>query len=242
MTHIPRVVVTRAAGQASSLAHRIAAIGAVPVVVPVIATAPPLDDGAALRLAVEDLDERFDWVVLTSPTAAAVFASALGTSSCGARIAAVGPGTADAMVEHGLTVSLTPRRSMAEGLLDSMSELPPARVLLPQAAGARPVLAVGLAELGWDVTVVQAYRTMAVVPTDHERAEARSCDAIVFTSSSTVDAWMDSVAGADTPAVVVSIGPATSDTARLRGLAVTVEADPHTLDGVIAALELVLTR
>ena len=36
--------------------------------------------------------------------------------------------------------------------------------------------------------------------------------------------------------VVVSIGPATSDTARARGLRVDIEAVDHTIDGVVTAL------
>ena len=36
--------------------------------------------------------------------------------------------------------------------------------------------------------------------------------------------------------MVVSIGPITSATARERGLAVAAEADPHTIDGLVAAL------
>jgi uroporphyrinogen III methyltransferase/synthase len=35
---------------------------------------------------------------------------------------------------------------------------------------------------------------------------------------------------------VVSIGPITSEAARARGLRVDVEADPHTIDGLVEAL------
>ncbi len=66
-------------------------------------------------------------------------------------------------------------------------------------------------------------------------------DAITFTSSSTVDNLCD-VLGAvpDPQPVVVSIGPATSETARARGLRVDIEAADHTIDGVVTALLSVL--
>ena len=42
--------------------------------------------------------------------------------------------------------------------------------------------------------------------------------------------------------VVVTIGPITSATARERGLEVTAEADPHSLDGLVAAVSSQLAR
>jgi uroporphyrinogen-III synthase len=41
--------------------------------------------------------------------------------------------------------------------------------------------------------------------------------------------------------MVVSIGPITSGTARTRGLRVDVEADPHTIDGLVGAIRDALT-
>jgi uroporphyrinogen-III synthase len=62
-------------------------------------------------------------------------------------------------------------------------------------------------------------------------------DAIMFTSASTVEHWV-AAAGTDaTPPVVVTIGPVTSAAAAALGLAVTAEADPHTIDGLVAALQ-----
>ena len=62
-------------------------------------------------------------------------------------------------------------------------------------------------------------------------------DAITFTSSSTVANLCDALDRIPDPQpLVVSIGPVTSDTARARGLRVDVEADPHTIDGVVDAL------
>ena len=113
-------------------------------------------------------------------------------------------------------------------------------VLLARAAAARDVLPAGLGRKGYEVELLAVYRTEPA-PADPDalaRLRARGVDAITFTSSSTVDNFCDAV-GAPLPdpqPSVVSIGPVTSETARARGLCVDVEADPHTIDGLVEAL------
>ncbi len=69
------------------------------------------------------------------------------------------------------------------------------------------------------------------------RSGTSGIDAITFTSSSTVDNFCDAVGPLPDPRpAVISIGPVTSDTARARGLRVDVEADPHTIDGIVEAV------
>ncbi len=110
------------------------------------------------------------------------------------------------------------------------------RVLLPQAASARPVLADGLAARGWTVEVVHPYRTVPATPSSDVLAVAAKADAIAFTSASTVTAYLAAAGPAAVPPVVACIGPVTADTARAEGLTVTVTAAHHTLDGLVAAL------
>jgi uroporphyrinogen-III synthase len=62
-------------------------------------------------------------------------------------------------------------------------------------------------------------------------------DAITFTSSSTVDNFCDAIGRLPDPQpLVVSIGPVTSQTARDRGMRVNIEADPHTIGGLVTAV------
>src|SRR5206468_6116797 len=112
----------------------------------------------------------------------------------------------------------------------------PGTVLVPQAHDARPVLADGLRAKGWSVDVVEAYRTVPGRPSAAALTAAREADAITFTSSSTVTGYVD-VAGLDAvPAVVASIGPITTRTAKELGIDVTTEADPSTIDGLVEAV------
>lgn len=231
------VVVTRARAQASSLLARLRELGAATVEVPAIRIDDPADGGAALRAAVADLAAN-DWVVVTSPNGARrLLAECRDARAFGAaQVAAIGPGTADALREGNVEADLVPERFVAEGLLEVFPD-PPAgggRVLIARAAEARDVLPEGLRERGWDVTVVEAYRTVQGRPTDAELAAVAEADVVTFTSSSTVRNFL---AVCDTvPPVVACIGPVTADTAREHGLTVDVEADVHTIDGLLDAL------
>ena len=227
-----RVVVTRSRDQASALSAKLVAAGADVIELPTIAIVDPSDGGAALRDACARL-ATYDWVVFTSTnTVERVLAHLHDARAFGtARVAAVGDATAAALWRAGVVADLVPPRFVAEALVD---ELPdgPGRVLVPAAADARAVLADGLRAKGWTVDQVEAYRTVTPPSVDG----ALDAHAVTFTSSSTVTGFL-AVAGADRlPPIVASIGPVTSETCRANGIEVTVEADPSTIDGLVAAL------
>lgn len=234
-----KVIVTRPRHQSSVLADRLRAAGADAIVVPTIDIVDPLDGGAAMRAAIERLTT-YDWVVLTSANGASRFCAALhdGRDLAGVRIAAIGPGTAEALADHNLVADLVPDRFIAEALLEQFPS-PEAsgrgRVLLARAAVARDVLPDGLRARGWEVDVVDAYRTVPVAPDEHQRTRIAAADIVTFTSSSTVENWVAAF-GSVVPAVVACIGPITADTARASGLRVDVVADEHTIDGLVEAL------
>jgi len=231
------VAVTRARAQASSLVARLRELGAEAVEVPAIRIDDPADGGAGLR-AVADRLGTFDWVVLTSPNGAERLLAACRDARAfgSARVAAIGPGTADALRAGNVVADLVPERFVAEGLLEVFPD-PPAgggRVLIARAAEARDVLPEGLRSRGWEVDVVEAYRTVRGEPTDDELAAVAAADVVTFTSSSTVRNFL---AVSDVvPPVVACIGPVTADTARELGLTVDVEAAEHTIDGLLDAL------
>jgi uroporphyrinogen-III synthase len=234
-----RVVVTRPAHQASALAGPLRAVGAEPVVVPTIEITDAADGGAALAAAASDLSG-YDWVVLTSANGVERFCAALrdGRDLAGVRLAAIGPGTADALARHHLVADLVPERFVAESLLEAFPapEAGTGRVLLARAAVARDVLPDGLRAMGWDVDVVEAYRTVPVVPSPEDRELVGGADAVTFTSSSTVDQWVAAFGAEAVPPLVACIGPVTAATARAHGIQVDVEAEVHTIDGLVDAL------
>jgi uroporphyrinogen III methyltransferase/synthase len=231
-----RVVVTRARAQASTLVDKLSALGAETVELPTIEIAGPADGGESLAAAAARLGS-YEWVVFTSVNAVdRLFENVRDARAFGAaRVAAVGPGTAAALADRGVVADLQPATAVAAALVHAF----PAgagRVLVPQAAAARPVLAEGLRAKGWLVEVVEAYRTVPARPSDEALAAAAKADAIAFTSSSTVTSWL-ALAGVEAlPPVVACIGPVTAATAAEHGVPVSVVADEHTVDGLVAAL------
>lgn len=206
------MVVTRAEGQAEPLAGRLRALGCEVVLCPLIRI-EPLGDGA--------IDPApYDWVVVTSPNGAAELARRLAATP--RRIAAIGPGTADALRAHGLEPELVPAVSTQEGLLAALPQ-PAGRVLVAAAEGARRLLA---DELGADF--LPLYRTVELRPDTPPDG-----DVVVLASASAARAF--AATGAHIPAV--AIGPQTAATARERGIAVAAEAETHDLDGLVAAVE-----
>ena len=237
-----RVVVTRAREQASGLRDRLEALGAEVIELPSIAIEP-------LAIELPNLDA-YTWIVFTSPNGVdGFFERGLDVAGLDARalhrvkIAVIGPGTADALARRGVRADLVPERFVAESLLDAfpMPAAPGERVLLARAEVARDVLPDRLGERGYDVTVLPVYRTVTADPdpAELERVRAGAIDAITFTSSSTVTNFVTAV-GPPTSIVgapaVISIGPITSATAVAAGFTVAREADPHDIDGLVAAV------
>jgi uroporphyrinogen III methyltransferase/synthase len=108
------------------------------------------------------------------------------------------------------------------------------RILLPQAAVARDTAPKALRDLGATVDVVEAYRTLP--PKEHP-GEFPGADYIVFTSSSTVKNFL-ALAGPEPlqQSKLASIGPITSETLRKHGFEPTLEATPHTTEGIVDAI------
>ncbi|HET9162114.1 MAG TPA: uroporphyrinogen-III C-methyltransferase [Solirubrobacterales bacterium] len=157
----------------------------------------------------------------------------------GATIAAIGPGTARALAEHGIVADVVPERFVAEALVEALAEIDVSgrRVLVARAAEARDVLPDALRERGAEVDVVALYETLRETPDEEAVAAAQDADYVTFTSSSTVRNLTEAL-GERFPsqARIVSIGPVTSEAARDAGLEVHVEAARHDVDGLIEAL------
>ncbi|MET0615609.1 MAG: uroporphyrinogen-III C-methyltransferase [Thermoleophilaceae bacterium] len=245
------VAVTRARAQASGLAGRLRELGAEVVETPAIRIEPRPVEGD-LRAAIDEVRE-YALVCFTSPNGVHLFFDALGrdvgaaapaTSGgdarnlAGATVAAIGPGTAAALLEHGIRADIVPERFVAEALVDALAgvELEGRRALIARAAEARSVLPDALRERGARVDDVAVYDTVAEPLTDSQRAALARATYVTFTSSSTVRFLLESGARPPAGARIVSIGPVTSATAEQHGLTVDVEAEQHDIDGLVDAL------
>lgn len=242
--HGRKVVVTRARPQASRLARRLNDLGAEVVELPAIRIEPTLD-AEEVRNAIETIGE-YSLICLTSPNGANLLFEALTASGMdaralsGATIAAIGPGTADALASHGVVADLVPEKFVAEELVSTLEqvEVEGKRVLVARAEEARDVLPDALGGRGAQVDVVPLYRTVAEDLDPETLESAADADYVTFTSSSTVKNLLAAMPGGSLPGSprTVSIGPVTSATARELGVEVDVEATRHDIDGLIEAL------
>ena len=211
-----RVVVTRPRDQAGPLVARLEELGHEVVACPLIEIEPlpgPVDV------------EGYEWVVVTSPNGARELVSrAQGELP---KVAAVGPGTAEALLELGVEPAFVPSVSSQDGLLAEFP-VPEGGVLFAAAEGARrrPI-----DELGADF--VPLYRTRFVRP-----AEPPTGDVVVLASGSAARSFAE--LGVDLP--VVSIGPQTTRAAEQAGLRVVAEAETHDLDGLVSAVSSLASR
>jgi uroporphyrinogen III methyltransferase / synthase len=206
-----RVVVTRPREQAGPLVDRLEALGLEVVECPLIEIEPFAESSA--------IDTSgYDWVVVTSPNGADLFARR--RSGNHARIAAVGPGTAETLRELGIEPDFVPRVSTQEGLVDELPR-PIGRVLFVGAEGSRRVLVDAL-----DADFLPLYRTKPLAPPPPDG------DLVVLASGSAASAF--AALHAHLPAV--SIGPQTTRAARDAGLDVVAEARTHDLDGLVDAV------
>jgi len=234
------VAVTRARAQASALARRLGSLGASVVQAPVIRIralpGPPLDPSC------------YDLVCVTSPNGVAALFERLAAGGrdaralAGAQMAAIGPGTATALAEHGIVADVMPQRFLAEGLVEALADVPVSRALVARASEARDVLPDALRARGADVDVLALYETVVEPLSADALAAAQAADYITFTSSSTVRYFLQAAATANgeaalSPATrIVSIGPVTSDALREHGLEPHVEAARHDIEGLLEAL------
>ena len=229
------VAVTRARAQASGLASRLRELGAEVLEAPAIRIRPL--EGPAPEI------EGYDLVCLTSPNGVRLLFERLAAAGLDARalhrarVAAIGPGTASALREHGVIADVVPERFVAEGLVEALAGLPVTRALVARAADARDVLPDALRDRGAQVDVVALYETVAEPMTRGQLDGVAQADYVTFTSSSTVRFFFDAAAQAlsgDTR--LVSIGPVTSDALRERDRVPDVEASRHDIDGLVEAL------
>lgn len=253
-----RVLVTRARHQAAELVAMLEEMGAEALAVPMIEIEPcggPELGAALARLAAADAG----WVCFTSPNGVRLTFEALATRGLdarafgGLRVAAIGPGTADALGVNGIRADLLPREFVAESLVEAFPEAHDAEtVILLRAEEARSVLSDGLREKGYEVDEVTVYRTRQATHSDvvlagiADEIRAGRIDAVAFTSSSTVAAYAAQFAaltggegaggGPPVPAVVACIGPVTAAAARSAGIEPTVVASEHSIGGLVGAV------
>ena len=242
-----RVLVTRSRSQASRLCTLLEQSGANPVELPTIQISP-LDDFSELDTTLERLTD-YNWVIFASANAVESVFERLelkgkdARALAGTTVGAIGPATAQALANRGITTDFMPSHPVSEKVIKELSgrDWKGVSVLLPSADIGRHELEKGLAEMGAQVNRLSAYRNVPVAGVSDlaKRAFIDGVDVVTFTSSSTVRNLAEMLDG-DLTAIQASfiacIGPVTAATARELGLRVDLEASEHTVEGLVDAL------
>lgn len=246
-----RVVVTRARDQAGELSSKLEELGAEVHEFPTIDIRPP-KDLQPLDNAIRELDS-FGWLIFTSVNGVEAFVRRLAyhgldlrTIPRKARIAAIGPATAERLRSSGLRVDVVPPEYRAESLLEAVSgtALAGQRVLIPRAKVAREVLPEKLREAGAEVVVPPAYESVPSSEGKEKLAkmlESGEVDCVTFTASSTVENLVRTLGEEETRRLlgrtrVACIGPITAETAEGHGIRVDAEAEEYTIPGLVEAV------
>ena len=244
-----RIVVTRTRQQASDLTRRLARLGADVLEIPTIRVVPRnLDQTQADKL--RDFPTHYDWVVFTSPNAVACFFSELtrlqiDIRSLGmVRIAAVGPGTQNALTKFRLRVDLMPEIFTTADLARKFQDIDVTakRFCLPHGDLADPQLGASLYGRGALVDEWTLYETHPETG-DNTGSRARyledGANWITFTSSSTVENWHAlqlKPSGTVPVPRAISMGPVTSATLRKLGYEIAAESPASTIDSLVETI------
>jgi uroporphyrinogen-III synthase len=233
------VLVTRPREQSATLVDELERQGATAIVAPTTEVVPVRS--AELTSALRELAAgAFAWITLTSRATVDVLASRLKPEEVQARVAAVGEGTAAAFRRWaGREPDLVPRTFTTAALAHAFPR-GHGRVLCARADVAPQGFEEALAAKGWIPLRVDAYRTKMPewLPIGAREALARgTVDAITFTSASSVRGFANAVGDVRGDPKVVCIGPVTAREARAHGWEVAAVAEPHTMEGLIAALD-----
>jgi uroporphyrinogen-III synthase len=246
-----RVVITRAASQSEALAKELSARGAIPTVLPLVEFADP-ENFAPLDVAIGQI-ERFAWTIFTSAQAVRAVAARSRELGCSLtqsgkkiRIAVVGPVTAEAAAQAGLSVAYVARTHTGVALAEELGEqLRGEKVFLPRSDRANPDLPAALRTRGAEVTEAIAYRTLR--PTDVERQDVSKiaegdADAVLFFSPTAVQHFWELLGSAKWTALqdrlaITAVGPVTAGALRKWGVQRIVLAEDTTAAAVVDALE-----
>lgn len=241
-----RVVVTRTRQQAGQMSKMLGELGADILEIPTIKISGP-DDMDQFREYVEHV-HTYDWLVFTSPNGVHRFFKEFfakytdARSIGGVKIAAIGPGTRDAIAEYRFTTDLLPQKYVAEGLVEEFSkhQIENQTILWVKAKESREVVSEGLSQQGAIVDICVAYQSVAETedPTGNfARFQKEGADLITFTSGLTAKNFFAMNPTIPEGCEIASIGPITSEEIEKCGHTPTIVADKSTIPDFTAKIK-----
>jgi uroporphyrinogen III methyltransferase/synthase len=181
-----------------------------------------LEDYSRLDEAIKRIGE-FDWLIFTSANGVRFFFKRLRLNDldvramCSLRVAVIGKTTARRLAGFGILADLVPGTESSAGLLKEFKTLKirGKKVLLPQARAASGELAEGLVRMGATVEEAPAYETVEMEPAD---VDLEYIDKILFTSGSTVRAFVKKFGRVPSRIKAYCLGVPTQQEAKKHGI------------------------
>jgi uroporphyrinogen III methyltransferase/synthase len=244
-----RILITRSRDQSSEFVTRLKNFGAEVIEFPTIEIVPPIS-WERLDQAIHHL-KSYDWIIFTSANGVNFFWQRLKEKGknrlpSSLKICAIGPATANQLENRKISVDYIPKKYIAEAILKGFEKMviQGKRILLARAKKARDILPKGLRKMGAQVEVLEAYRT--VMPRGRRKRLIElltdgGIDAITFTSSSTVNHFVEFLKGIDLKKalkgiIIACIGPVTTQTAKKWGMKVHIQPKMYTIPALTQAI------
>ncbi len=245
-----RVMVLRAAEQAMHTYRMLRDQGAEVMPYPTIEITEHTDEQAWEDF--EHIENEYRWLVFTSENGVRFFMDQFVAKHGDIRrlaffsIAAVGSGTARALVEFGVEPDFVPEKATVQDFAREFVqyvELEGVMVIRVRGNLADSTFEDAVVDAGADLIPLNVYETKLYKwPADFkEKLFEYPPDAIMFTSGSTVDGLFENLSEEEVSRLVskaslFSMGPSTSKKLHDHGLEVAAEADPHTIPALIDAI------
>jgi len=245
-----RIMVTRPADQAQPIWQRLRELGAEVMTYPTIATDELLDEKAWERFLAADPVN--GWLIFTSENGVRYFMQQLAAHDMDVRalakykIAVVGGGTERFLKQYNLHADFVPNKATGRSLaaeLTAAVDLSGATVVRVRGNLSYDFVDNAVVEKGATLIPMTVYATSHPIWPDgmKQKLAANPPHVVLFTSGSSVDGLYENMTGEEiretiSPAMIVSIGPTTSEEIRKRGLEVDLEAAKHTIPDMIDEL------
>jgi uroporphyrinogen-III synthase len=233
------ILITRPKEQAQKWANELLKLGTEVTIFPLVEI--KYIDTDEVRDICKKVNE-YDWLIFTSANGVEGFTRLIQSAhqeiNPSINIAAVGPITAQKLLESGLNVKEMPEDFTGKNMAVSLGNLKGEKILFPTTPSATQDTIKTLVEQGAEVKTVFVYKTIKRTEGREELQEILNNDIfiITFTSPSAVEAFVDMNVAFDPVSLIAVIGPSVEKRAEELGLRVDIVAKEHTIEGLTKAI------
>jgi uroporphyrinogen III methyltransferase/synthase len=241
--------ITRPDGQADGAIARCLSLGAQPVLLPTIRILP-VEEWSAVDAAIARIDD-YDWLIFTSTNGVDAFLGRLwekgrdARALSSAKLAAIGPATAESLERWRLRCDIVPDEYRAEALAAALKPIVNGkRVLWVRASRGRDVLPTELEAAGASVEQLVVYQNVDVASyavLESDMLESGAVDWIALSSPSIARNLVTLLTPAarahlGTRTKLAAISPVTAEAATRAGLPIDAVATEYTWEGLFDAI------